>query len=54
MEAFTAKLESTKEEVNKCLNDKNNPCSKWMQLLEEKTNIPRLYLFLGIYLYSVK
>lgn len=36
-----------KDTLDKSLNDQSKPWSKVFEKVEEKTNIPKLYLFLG-------
>jgi hypothetical protein len=41
------KFEGYKQQLEKDLNDNSKPWSKYLKLIEEKTNVPRLYIFLG-------
>lgn len=42
-----AKYEEIKSKLDSSLNDNSKPWTKFLQLAEEKTNVPRLYLFGG-------
>ena len=41
------KFDGYKKQLEKDLNDESKPWSKYLKLVEEKTNVPRLYLFFG-------
>lgn len=41
------KIDECKESLNKSLCDNSKPWTKVFDLVEEKTNVPRLYIFLG-------
>lgn len=41
------KFDGYKQQLEKDLNDDSKPWTKWLKLAEEKTNVPKLYLFLG-------
>lgn len=43
------KVEECKETLNKALCDKSKPWTAAFDFVEEKTNVPRLYIFGGIY-----
>lgn len=41
------RIEAIKVSLNQTLNDKDKPWKKALDLAEEKTGVPRLYLFAG-------
>lgn len=41
------RIEAIKVSLNQTLNDKEKPWKKALDLAEEKTGVPRLYLFAG-------
>lgn len=41
------KWDEYKVSLDKSLNDKSKPWYKGFQMVEEKTNVPRIYLFVG-------
>jgi hypothetical protein len=41
------KLDTYKQQLEKELADDSKPWTKYFKLLEEKTNLPKLYIFLG-------
>lgn len=41
------KIEECRAELNKSLCDSSKPWTKVFDLVEEKTNVPRFYIFLG-------
>lgn len=43
------KFEGIKNQIEKDLNDDKKPWTKYLKLAEEKSNVPRLYIFLGMY-----
>lgn len=47
MEAIKVQFTSCNSELDKCLDDKKKPWTKYLALAEEKTNVPRKYIFLG-------
>lgn len=47
MTAAQAQVEHYKQSIIKALNDDTKPWSKYLDLVESKTNIPRFYLFMG-------
>lgn len=47
MEAIKVQITTCNSELDKCLEDKKKPWTKYLALAEEKTNVPRKYIFLG-------
>lgn len=41
------KLDTYKQQLEKELADDSKPWTKYFKLLEEKTNLPKIYIFLG-------
>lgn len=41
------KFEGYKQQLEKDLQDPAKPWTKYLKLVEEKTNVPRLYIFFG-------
>jgi hypothetical protein len=41
------KFDSYKQQLEKDLSDDSKPWTKYFKLVEEKINVPRLYIFLG-------
>lgn len=41
------KWEEYKVSLDKSLNDKNKPWYQALEFIEQKTNVPRVYLFVG-------
>jgi hypothetical protein len=41
------KFESYKKQLEKELSDDSKPWTKYLNMLEEKTNVPKSYIFLG-------
>ncbi|KAG5678979.1 hypothetical protein PVAND_008593 [Polypedilum vanderplanki] len=41
-------IQGYKQQLEKELNDESKPWTKYLRLLEEKSNVPRSYIFLGI------
>lgn len=44
------KFDNYKQQLEKDLSDDSKPWSKYLKLVEEKTNVPRIYLFFGKYI----
>lgn len=44
---MAAQFDHFKENIDKSLRDKSKPWTQAFEFLESKSNIPRLYLFLG-------
>lgn len=40
-------MSTCNSELDKCLEDKQKPWTKYLAMAEEKTNVPRKYIFLG-------
>lgn len=47
MEAIKVQVNTCNSELDKCLGDEKKPWTKYLALAEEKTNVPRKYIFLG-------
>lgn len=43
------KFEGLKQQLEKDLSDDKKPWTKYLKLAEEKTNLPRIYIFGGSY-----
>lgn len=46
-----AKIDELKSKLNDALNDKCKPWSQILTFAEQKTNLPRMYLFGGKFLF---
>lgn len=49
MDAIKVQLTTCNSELDKCLGDPKKPWAKYLAMAEEKTNVPRKYIFLGEY-----
>lgn len=47
MEAIKVQMSTCNSELDKCLEDTKKPWTKYLAMAEEKTNVPRKYIFLG-------
>lgn len=50
---MAAKIEEIKTNVNDALSDSTKPWTKYFDLIEMKTNVPRLYIFGGLLGFSI-
>ena len=48
------KFDEYKDSVDKALHDKTKPWFKGFEFAEQKTNVPRVYIFLGKFCYDLK
>lgn len=50
---MSVKIEEVKNNINKALTDSSKPWTKFFDFAEMKTNVPRIYIFGGVFAFTV-